>query len=259
MSRRPSPPGKRDLDDQRPEKGHGRALAYDWLKRRIVSLELAPGSTIDEAALVEMLGVSRTPLREAMVRLAAEGLVELLPNRGARVAGMDLTQLHEHLDAFELMQRAATTLAARNRPDSALRGLKSSCTAFEKAAQARDAQAMIDTNWTFHRAIAAACGNRYIERMYVGLLTEGLRISRLAMAYDCYGSGDAYERHVGDILREHQALVKAISERDGQTASRLADSHSNLARKRVTAYIGRRSTLDIAVDPSVTSPAAVLA
>jgi len=95
--------------------------------------------------------------------------------------------------------------------------------------------------------------------MYVGLLTEGLRISRLAMAYDCYGSGDAYERHVGDILREHQQLVKAISERDDQTATRLADSHSNLARKRVSAYIGRRSTLDIAVDPSVTSPAAVLA
>ncbi len=122
MSKRRANAGARDSDEHRPEKGHGRALAYDWLKQRIVSLAMAPGSSIDEAALVEMLGVSRTPLREAMVRLAAEGLVELLPNRGARVSGMDLTQLQEHLDAFELMQRAATTLAARHRPDAAIPG-----------------------------------------------------------------------------------------------------------------------------------------
>ncbi len=259
MSKRRANAGARDSDEHRPEKGHGRALAYDWLKQRIVSLAMAPGSSIDEAALVEMLGVSRTPLREAMVRLAAEGLVELLPNRGARVSGMDLTQLQEHLDAFELMQRAATTLAARHRPDAAIRGLTASCAAFEKAARARDAQAMIETNWNFHNAIAGACGNRYIERMYVGLLTDGLRISRLAMAYECYGSGDAYEQHVGDILREHRALVKAVTERDSLAAGELADSHSNLARKRVTAYLGRRSTQDINVSLATASSVAVVA
>lgn len=259
MNKRKASTGSRGSEEQRPEKGHGRALAYDWLKQRIVSLDLAPGSTIDEAALVEMLGVSRTPLREAMVRLAAEGLVELLPNRGARVTGMDLTQLQEHLDAFELMQRAATTLAARYRPDAAIPRLKASCAAFEKAAQARNAQAMIETNWNFHNAIAGACGNRYIERMYVGLLTDGLRISRLAMAYDCYGSGDAYERHVGDILREHRALVKAVTERNSVAAAKLADSHSNLARKRVTTYLGRRSMPDINVDSAAASAVAVVA
>ena len=233
--------------DQRPEKGHGGALAYDWLKRQIVSLELLPGSTIDEAALVEMLGVSRTPLREAVVRLAAEGLIELLPNRGARVTVMDLTQIQEHLEAFELMQRAATVLAALHRPNSALPHLQKLCAAFESSCAASDAQAMIDANWEFHRAIGAACGNRYIERMYTGLLTDGLRIARLAMAYECYGSKDAYEAHLADILREHRELVQVITAQDASKAATLADAHSNLARKRVTAYLSRSSTRAIEV------------
>jgi len=244
-TRKPRRSGSRKPADARPEKGHGRALAYDWLKRQIVSLELLPGSTIDETTLVETLGVSRTPLREAVVRLAAEGLIELLPNRGARVTGMDLTQIQEHLEAFELLQRAATVLAALHRPTAAIADLRELCNAFEAAYRSNDAQAMIDANWEFHRGIAAACGNRYIERMYVSLLTDGLRIARLAMAYECYGSAEAYEAHIADILREHKELVDVIEARDAALAAELADSHSNLARKRVTDYLTRSATRDM--------------
>jgi DNA-binding GntR family transcriptional regulator len=91
------------------------------------------------------------------------------------------------------------------------------------------------------------------------LLTDGLRISRLAMAYDCYGSVEAYEHHVGDIVREHRALVMAIAAGDAASAGKLADSHSNLARKRVTAYLGRQSTHDIPVELAGAAQAAVVA
>ena len=237
----------KNASESRPEKGHGRALAYNWLKRRIVSLELAPGSTIDEATLVDMLGVSRTPLREAIVRLAAEGFIELLPNRGARITTMDMSQLQEHLEAFELLQRAATVLASTQRPDAALPRLRELCVAFERAAETRDTSAMIDTNWDFHHAIGLACGNRYIERMYTALLTEGLRIARLAMAYEFYGSPEAYEGHLAAILREHQELLSSIVSRDSNRAAQIADSHSNLARKRVAAFLARSSTGGISV------------
>lgn len=241
--------------DARPEKGHGRALAYDWLKRQIVSLELLPGSSIDETTLVEALGVSRTPLREAVVRLAAEGLIELLPNRGARVTGMDLSQIQEHLEAFELLQRAATVLATLYRPQGAIAELRQLCEAFEVAHRKGDVQGMIDANWEFHRAIGAACGNRYIERTYVGLLTEGLRISRLAMAYECYGSTAAYDAHIADILHDHRELVDVIETRDATRAATLADAHSNLARKRVTDYLGRSATRGLLI-PGERAPAA---
>ena len=112
------------------------------------------------------------------------------------------------------------------------------------------AHAMIETNWEFHHAIGLACGNRYLERMYSGLLTEGLRIARLAMAYECYGSVAAYEAHLGKILSEHRDIVRAIADRDSVRAAALSDSHSNLARKRVSDYLARNATREIVVAPS---------
>jgi DNA-binding GntR family transcriptional regulator len=220
------------------DKGDGGPHAYAELRRRIVSLDLHPGADIDEASLVRELGVSRTPVRAALVRLASEGLVVLLPNRGARVASMDLPQLQEHLEAFELMQRAATRMAAVRRTEAEAETLGRLAEGFEVAAANSDAERMIGANWDFHYAIALASHNRYIERMYAGQLTENLRIARLAMAYVCYGSKQDYQSHMNSILREHRAMVLAIREHASDAADDLAASHANLARIRVTSYLG---------------------
>lgn len=220
------------------DKGSGAPHAYAELRRRIVSLDLRPGADVDEARLVRELGVSRTPVRAALVRLAGEGLVVLLPNRGARVAAMDLPQLQEHLEAFELMQRAATRMAAVRRTPAELVALERLAEGFEAAADSTDAERMIDANWQFHSAIALASHNRYIERMYTGQLTENLRIARLAMAYVCYGSKKEYHSHLDSILCEHRGMVAAIRTREADIADDLAASHANLARIRVTSYLG---------------------
>lgn len=224
------------------DKGAGGHFAYRELRHRIVSLDLKPGADLDEATLVRDLGVSRTPLRSALVRLASEGLVTMLPNRGARVAGMDLPQLQEHLEAFELAQRAVTRLAAQRRTAGQLELLAHQCMAFEDAARSGDAERMIEANWDFHFTIGQACQNRYLEKTYTGLLTENLRIARLAMAYVCYGSERAYRAHLDSILTEHRAIEKAVRERSADDADRLAASHANLARIRVTSYLGNSLT-----------------
>jgi len=238
----------------RGDKGTAGALAYQALRQRIVSLDLKPGADLDEATLVGDLGVSRTPLRSALVRLASEGLVTLLPNRGARVASMDLPQLQEHLEAFELAQRAVTRMAAQRRTAAQLEQLMRQCKAFEEAAESGDAERMIEANWDFHHTIGKACQNRYIEKAYTGLLTENLRIARLAMTYVCYGSERAYRAHLDSILAEHRAMVKAIREQSADNADRLAASHANLARLRVTSYLGNSLTGAIGLT-SLTTPA----
>ena len=220
------------------DKGDGCPHAYAELRRRIVSLDLQPGADIDEARLVRELGVSRTPVRAALLRLAGEGLVVLLPNRGARVAAMDLPQLHEHLEAFELMQRAATRMAAVRRTKLEADTIERRAEEFEAAAHSSDAERMIDANWRFHYAIALASNNRYIEKMYTGQLTENLRIARLAMTYVCYGSKREYHSHLDSILREHRDMVAAIRGGAADLADELAASHANLARIRVTSYLG---------------------
>ncbi len=221
----------------RPRKGQGRDHVYESLKRRIVTLDLAPGEEIDEAEVVEELGVSRTPLREALVKLAGDGLVLLMPNRGARVTPMDLTHVQEHLEAFDLVQRVATRWAAIRHSRKDLDLIERLAAEFEETQQRNDPLGMTDANFRFHEAIGLACGNATVSKFYVHLLSEGLRVARLAMAYECYGSVEAFEEHMHKILTEHRLIVEAIRSRDAETAEQLAASHSGLARKRVLEYL----------------------
>jgi DNA-binding GntR family transcriptional regulator len=211
-----------------------------WLRLRI-----EPGSHIDEVALFKEIGVSRTPVREAMVRLMAEGLVVLLPNRSARVAGLDISDIRDHLEAFELMQRAATHLASLRRGDQDFVELRHWCGEFEKAAETSNAKDLTETNWRLHRAIGAAFGKEHFARYYNQLLIEGLWIARLAMGRQFYGSSQVCSRHIGQILAEHAQLVAAIIARDADRAEQLAQSHTELARKRILEYFGRAESLSI--------------
>ncbi len=97
------------------KRGKGVGAVYDTLKHEILDLTLAPGSPIDEVKLSERFGISRTPIREALVKLAGEGLVVTLPNRFTIVAPIDFPNLSQFFDALTLMYRVTTRLAAANR------------------------------------------------------------------------------------------------------------------------------------------------
>jgi DNA-binding GntR family transcriptional regulator len=215
-------------------KGASSERAYRALMREIVSFTLSPGEDLDEATLVGRLGVSRTPVREALVRLAAEGLVQLVPNRGARVAPMGWNDIREHLEAFDVSQRLVTRWAALRRTDEQIEDMQTERLAFEKAFRQDDAVAMLDANFRFHAAIGAACRNSLIQRFYLQQLTADLRIARLAMTNECFTSEQAYRDHVGNIVREHREMVEAVRDRDADRAEELARSHADLARKRVS-------------------------
>ncbi len=89
-------------------KGTGTTYVYQRLREGILSLDYVPGANLDEARLVESFGLSRTPVREALIRLAADGLVVLLPDRGAQVEPVDLADFPRYVEAFDLVQRAVT-------------------------------------------------------------------------------------------------------------------------------------------------------
>jgi DNA-binding GntR family transcriptional regulator len=223
-------------------KGASSEHAYRALMQEIVSFTLVPGEDLDEATLVGRLGVSRTPVREALVRLAAEGLVHLVPNRGARVAPMGWNDIREHLEAFDVSQRLVTRWAAVRRSDDQITEMNVEREAFETAFKNEDALAMLDANFRFHAAISAACKNSLLHRFYMQQLTADLRIARLAMTNDCFPSEQAYRDHVGAIVREHRELVDAIRERDADRAETLAKSHADLARKRVSESLTQTMT-----------------
>jgi DNA-binding GntR family transcriptional regulator len=163
--------------------------------------------------------MSRTPVREALVRLVAEGLATTLPNRNTIVTALDFANLPHYLDALTLMYRVTNRLAAQRRKPEHLDLLRESQARFAERVAAADAIGMIETNRDFHLAIAGAGGNPYYTELFSRLLNEGMRLLRLY-----YRTFDDHlpPQYVG----EHEAIIAAIADGDGERADRLGNEHA---------------------------------
>jgi len=127
-------------------KGRGGLVIYEELRRKILDLELEPGSVIEEEMVVQHFGISRTPVREALLRLWADGLVVLPPNRGARVAPLDVSNLRHFYEALELCQRACMYWAALRATPAQIDTIREEMLKFEAAVSKRDGNAMAHDN-----------------------------------------------------------------------------------------------------------------
>ena len=148
------------------KRGSGAKMVYDLLRDEILDLVLPPGSPVDEMQLAERFRISRTPVREALVRLAGEGLIETLPNRSTMVSSIDFLNMQPLFDAMVLMYRVTARLAAQHHRPEDLRAIRARQADFAAAVQAQDALAMISTNAAFHAAIAEAGRNRYFFGLF---------------------------------------------------------------------------------------------
>ena len=237
-----------------PPKGMGVQRAYDAIRDRILHLDLQPGENLDESALVATLGVSRTPVRQAFVQLQAEGLIELLTNRGARVAPLDLSTVREFFELFDVTQRMATRWAAARCTEQDLANIDAQRLSFETALAQRDVRAMMESNLRFHEAIGASCGNRLVAKQYTQLLTLALRLSRLALIYETDGRSHSRSEHLGHIVRDHKAMMELLSRGDAEGAERAAREHCELFEQRVREYMGNRLSSSISVTVGVERP-----
>lgn len=213
-------------------RGEGVKLVYDILRDEILDLVLPPGAPIDEIQLAERLSMSRTPIREALVRLAGEGLVTTLPNRSTVVSNIDFLNLHTFFDAMTLMYRVTTRLAAEHHRPSDLAAIRARQADFAAAVAAEDALAMIATNRDFHAAIAEAGRNPYYLSLFCRLLDEGRRILRIY-----YSSFD--DRLPARYADEHDAIIEAIATRDVAAADRLATAHADQIVQQIQQMIAR--------------------
>ncbi|MCU0909545.1 MAG: GntR family transcriptional regulator [Rhodobacteraceae bacterium] len=202
------------------KRGFGVKKAYDLLRTEILDLTLPPGSPIDEVQLADRLSLSRTPIREALARLATEGLVHTLPNRSAIVAPIDFLNLAAYFDAITLMYRVTTRLAARNWQPGDMEVITAQQADFAAAVARHDALAMIGTNRDFHATIAQAGRNPYYTAFFTRLLDDGRRLLRLY-----YQSFD--DRPPPLVIDEHEAIIAAIAARDVDAADRLAKAHAD--------------------------------
>ena len=214
------------------KRGSGAQFVYSILRDEILDLTLLPGSPIDEIRLSERLSMSRTPIREALVRLASEGLVTTLPNRSTVVANIDFMNLHTFFDAMTLMYRVTTRLAAQFHTPADMAKIRARQAEFAKAVSAQDALLMIATNREFHAEIARAGRNPYYESLCLRLLDEGRRLLRMY-----YQSFD--DQLPSEYVQEHEDLIAAIEARDIGRADSLAETHADQIIRQIQGLISR--------------------
>ena len=214
------------------KRGEGVKLVYAVLRDDILNLVLPPGSPIDEILLAEQFSMSRTPIREALVRLAGEGLVTTLPNRSTVVSSIDFLNLHTFFDALTLMYRVTTRSAAVHRRPEHLVRIRLYEAAYADAVTRRDALGMIASNRDFHVAMAEAGGNTYFTQLFARLLDEGRRVLRLY--YQSFGDDLPHQ-----YVDEHNDMVTAVEAGDADRAEALAATHAAQIVRQIQSYLAR--------------------
>jgi DNA-binding GntR family transcriptional regulator len=222
------------------KRGSGVKVVYEMLRDEILDLKLRPGSPIDEVQLADRFGMSRTPIREALVRLAGEGLIETLPNRSTMVSNIDVLNLHTFYDAITLMYRVTTRLAAQYHRSDDLQKIRAHQTRYAAAVAAQDALAMVATNRDLHSAIAEAGRNPYYTALTQRLLDDGRRILRLY-----YQSFD--DRLPLEYVEEHEAMIAAIAARDVDQCDRIARAHADQIVRQIQQLFARDERLDVSL------------
>jgi DNA-binding GntR family transcriptional regulator len=192
------------------------ADATDRLRDMIVQGDLAPGTKLIERVLCERLGVSRTPLREALKTLASERLVALLPNRGAMVTPLTLATVRESFEVMGALEALAGELACRNATDTQLAEIRALHYEMLAAHARGDLALYFRNNQAIHFAIVGASGNATLAATYRNLNANVRRARYMANT-----SRERWDKAVG----EHEDMLAALAARDGARLQRLLVEH----------------------------------
>ncbi|MGO4407226.1 GntR family transcriptional regulator [Bosea sp. RAF48] len=192
---------------------------YLALRQEIMRCEIAPGTTLDAAAIARRYEVSKTPVRDAMQKLAADGLVTILPRSGYRVAAITFQAVHEILDLRAAIGPHAARQAARYATAADIAELRQ---IVREYAAPLDVGAMQQVARRFHVAIARCSRNKRVIALSENLFDELERLLRFAIDFSV---------KAGEHSDEHTALVDAIEAGDGERAAAIETAHIRSARE----------------------------
>ena len=210
-----------------------RSDIYTILRREILSCAIPPGAEIRDAEFAERFSVSRSPVRDALLRLEAEGLVLINPRKGYRAAPISIADARD-LFAFRAVLEPPAPRASRPRPAKLKLAGLDRFRAMQATEQddASAAAAFVRYNREFHLAIAGLCSNRRIRETTADLIEQFDRFVTVSIS----GNSDLQQ---AALIAEHCEIIDALQARDGKRAGRILARHAGRARKRVLAALSR--------------------
>lgn len=192
---------------------------FERLRQMIICCELLPGDRISETELGLSFGVSRTPMREALKLLAAEGLVELRPHKGAVVAEISPTEISDTFALMSALESMSGPLVCERISNIDLQNLTSVVADMDAKLIEKDLSGFLEANATFHKGIVALAGNGVLARVYDDMFDKLQRVRHLV----------SYDQHRWeDSAVEHRSILEALAARDGGELSKKLQEHARL-------------------------------
>ena len=205
-----------------------RDVVFNTLRQAILTGELKPGERLMEIHLANRLGVSRTPIREAIRKLELEGLVTMIPRRGAEVSQITEKSMNDVLEVRRALDALCAELACDRITDEKLDNLGKACVAFEQAVRTRDIRKIAQADVALHDIIVQATGNQRLIQL-VNNLSEQMYRYRFEYIKDF----SQHER----LIEEHRIIYKSIVDKDKETASKEAKIHIDNQEKAIIRQI----------------------
>lgn len=199
-------------------------LAVERIRDAIVRGELKLGEQVSEAQLAQRMGVSKTPVREALLRLKGDGLVDIHPQRGTFVFRLQPEQVGQLCRYRAMVEVAALREAMTTRREPLLADMTDSVAQMRKAERARDLQALARIDMEFHAHFLRHCPNAYLQAGY-----EVIRSQLVALRY---------RSPISNAVSSHQVLVDAVAAGDVKRASQLLNDHVHENEARYCAACG---------------------
>jgi len=193
-----------------------REIVFETLRDAIINQVLRPGERLMEIQLAEEMGVSRTPVREAIRKLELEGFVVMVPRRGVYVAGISMKDIHEVFEVRSALEALAASLAAERITEEELEEMERRLVEEAKETEANNLRSIVEIDTSFHDLLYKAARNERLVH-FVNLLQEQLQRFRSA-SLARPGRGKI-------ALEEHRKIVEALATRNGKLAGQLAREH----------------------------------
>lgn len=193
-----------------------RDVVFNTLRQGILKGELKPGERLMEIHLADQLGVSRTPIREAIRMLELEGLVKMIPRKGAQVSSISKEDLKDVLEVRKALDTLAISLACERIDEEGLERLKRAAVVFKNSVKTNDSTKIAEADVKFHDCIHYASGNKRLSSM-VNNLAERLFRYRLEYIKECEDRTQ--------LINEHDEIVRCIEQGDKEGAIKIIEQH----------------------------------
>lgn len=210
--------------------------AYEEIKRRIVTLSLKPGDVLEEKKLATELRVGRTPVREALLLLRNENLIESQPNKTAYVKELNLKNIKDLFESLMHIEKLAASLATQRITPEVLKEIEKTEADLNTALSRKDFWEIESRNQRFHQLIAKASDNEYLISIHKNLRTQAERLSYLAISRE-WESGPDLNDHLEKIKEHHKSIVQCLRDRDAQSIEKLSIEHMKLFQNRIMHYL----------------------